>query len=100
MANTYDTAIAKQQAPSLSVVKQTAFTSARDAFNDVLRLENRIDTIVNSLVGYPMQATGSGENPAEPDSRGIFDSLSKQAGHATESISRAHAALDRLEREF
>lgn len=86
--------------PSLSVVKQTAFTSARDTFNDVHRLENRIETIVNSLVGYPTQGHATGESPAEPEACGVFHGLSQQANSAANAISRANEALDRLEREF
>lgn len=84
--------------PQLSVVKQTAFSAARDTFNEVHRLEARIDSIVNSLVGAVSEETC--ENKPCAPSNGILEDLSDRARSAASAISRIDATLSRLEREL
>lgn len=94
----YGAALNVNQA-NLSVVKNTSFSSAREVFNDVARLESRIDSIVNALAGVSCVACDESEAP-RPQPNGAFDDLSVRANDAARAIARIDAALSRLEREF
>lgn len=99
MASTYNNAAPPKQPAHLSVVKQTAFSSARDVFNEVARLEARIESIVNACVGHPTEACAEAAMP-RPEPRGVFDDLGMRASDAASAISRIDSTLSRLEREF
>lgn len=100
MGSTYGIEQNKQSAPSLSVVKQTAFSSARETFDQVDKLTSRIESIVNHLAGVPMSETCGQAKLDPPPARGLFDEMNRGAIEAQDAVQRAHSALDRLTREY
>lgn len=82
--------------------KVTPFSTAQNVFRDTSALSDRINAMVNRLVGETNEVKAEKNNLSPQLSRnsGILNDLDDGAHGALRAIERAHVALDRLDREI